>query len=237
MSAPGGPPNTVAVGSRPAAGKVGAGGSPPAGGAPAPLVAPGPPGPAGPGGQRSWAVAVAVGAMAIAVIAVAVLAAVAFLGGGSGSDDRAEKPSREVSREQSDDTSSDREASSGGDAGSPGIFPPSTTFRLPSTTTTTSPSPTAVTGTVSRTCGANGRGDCFVSVRAAPTSKSAEIRRIDEGMPIDVLCQVPGQAARSSVLDRSVPVWLRLSDGHYVANVFVDAIGFDPLALNRPCPA
>lgn len=97
--------------------------------------------------------------------------------------------------------------------------------------------PPVIDARVARTCGSDGRSDCFVSVRVLPTAASPELRKTYEGQAISVVCQVPGQPVLSSVLNQSVPIWVRTADGGYVANVYIDAPGFDLLSLNVPCPA
>lgn len=222
---------TLAVGSLPAAGKA------PSLGSPSPLLRGHTGAPADTGGSpgrtgfRPTALIVAVVAVLLATAAVVVLAFVVFDRGGSG-------PAAEEAASESPVRRSEPDGPTGVAGGSDGpidVVPPSPTSA--STTSLPGPSlPPVVTGTVARTCGADGRSDCFLSVRTEPTSHAPELRRIAEGQPIEVVCQVPGQPARSSVLGRSVPVWARTPDGRYVANVFVDAPGFDPVSLNRPCP-
>ena len=107
---------------------------------------------------------------------------------------------------------------------------------LQSTTTTVLPASAPVEGRVARTCGAGGNGDCFLSVRSTPTGGSVEIRRLNEGDAVTVLCQVPGQPVSSSVLGETSSVWARTPDGAYVASIYVDAAGFDPLRVSVPCP-
>lgn len=125
--------------------------------------------------------------------------------------------------------------------------PPTTTAPEPATTTrpttavpppppSTTVAPAGVRGTAVRTCGRDGRGYCNVAVRTRPTSDAPEIRHVDEGQPIWVVCQVPGGPAYSSVLDESVAIWVRTHDGLYAANIFVDAPGFDLRSINVPCP-
>jgi hypothetical protein len=110
---------------------------------------------------------------------------------------------------------------------------------LPNTTAT--PHVTGATtgataaGHVTRTCGRDGHGDCFLSIRLEPSSKSSEIARLPEGATLDIECQVEGESVRSSVLGLSSDVWDRTSDGRYVAAVFVDAPGFDPTRVSVAC--
>jgi hypothetical protein len=121
-----------------------------------------------------------------------------------------------------------------------------TTTVAPSTTTTpppavvVAPAPQSaavatVTGVVVRTCGSSGRGDCFLSVRSGPTSSSSELRRLTEGTRLRLLCEVTGSNATSSALGWSSNIWIKAADGGYVAAVFIDAPGFDPLRFTHPC--
>jgi hypothetical protein len=110
--------------------------------------------------------------------------------------------------------------------------PPSATSPVTAPATTV---PAAVTGRVVRTCGRNGDGDCFLAVRDSP-SGGREIRRLNEGDALSVQCQVAGRSAYSSSLDASSSAWSRTSDGLYVASIYVDAPGFDPLRVTVPCP-
>ncbi len=109
-----------------------------------------------------------------------------------------------------------------------------TTTELPSTVPTTE-SPMGALGQVVRTCGASGDGDCFVSLRSAPTSKAAELGRMNEGNAFVAECQVVGQSARSSVLGRSTSVWIRTPNGAFASAAFVDIPGFDPFTVTQPC--
>lgn len=108
---------------------------------------------------------------------------------------------------------------------------------LPDDTLPTVPvTPTAVAAQVARTCGSSGNGDCFLTVRVAPTTNSAGVRRLDEGASLLVVCQVPGEAVRSSLLSSASTAWARTPDNYYVSSVYVDAPGFDPLRISVPCP-
>jgi hypothetical protein len=123
----------------------------------------------------------------------------------------------------------------------PASHPPrstTTTSTTTSTTTTTTPAagPAPVLGTVARTCGSTGHGDCFVSLRSAPNGSSPEVGRLNEGAPVLVVCQVTGEPVTSSVLGRTSTAWSRTLDGKYVSSIYVDAIGFDPLSIQVPCP-
>jgi hypothetical protein len=98
------------------------------------------------------------------------------------------------------------------------------------------PGPAVRAGTVVRTCGASGGGDCFLSVRAAPTSSSAEILRLDEGDPVSVVCQVQGASVLSSSLGRRTTVWVRDPAGRYLSAAFLDVPGWSPFTISEPCP-
>lgn len=121
------------------------------------------------------------------------------------------------------------------------ITEPGPTTTIPPTTAPPSPPPPTTTvpvgvrGTAVRTCGRDGRGYCNVAVRTRPTPDAPEIRQVDEGQPIWVVCQVPGAPAYSSVLDESIPIWVRTHDGLYAANIFVEAPGFELRSINVPC--
>lgn len=134
-----------------------------------------------------------------------------------------------------------------GTASSTGSSAPvtSTVTSVPATTTaTTVPLPleasTApvtthrpVTVRVSRTRGADGRGDGFLTERSAPTGNSAGLHRWTEGSTLTIVCQINGSEAKSSVWQRSSPIWSRTSTGGYVANIFLD--GIDQFSVTTPC--
>ena len=99
------------------------------------------------------------------------------------------------------------------------------------------PQTQGVVATVARTCGADGSSDCFVSLRAGVTGRSAERRRLDEGATVRVVCQRHGEDAYSSVLGRSSDVWARTQGGLYLANVYLTGSGLDPDRITLPrCP-
>ena len=106
----------------------------------------------------------------------------------------------------------------------------------PPTVAPTDPLLSPIDATVVNTCGRSGNGDCFVTVRQAPTAASGEIVRLDEGTPVQVECQTTGQSVNSSVLGRSSTVWVRLVGGGFAAAVFIDAPALDPFSINlRAC--
>ncbi len=88
---------------------------------------------------------------------------------------------------------------------------------------------------VVRTCGASGRGDCFLSVREGPSLGAREISRLIEGVQLQVVCQVIGDVVSSSALGTPTSVWSRRPDGSYVSSAYVEAAGFDPLSISKPC--
>lgn len=115
---------------------------------------------------------------------------------------------------------------------SPVLPPPSLT--TPSVAPPIEP-PADVVGTVVRTCGQGGGGDCFVSRRIDPTSNQPAVGRIDEGETVMVSCQVAGESVTSSVLGVPTSVWIRDVNGRYMSAAFVDVDGWDPFTITRPC--
>ncbi|WP_445148873.1 zinc ribbon domain-containing protein [Baekduia sp. Peel2402] len=114
----------------------------------------------------------------------------------------------------------------------------------PETTTETEPEPDAepeeprsVAATVARTCGRGGvGGDCHLSVRASPSSDSAELRRLDEGDALRLSCQLRGDPVRSSALGVTSSVWSRTTQGGYVTNVYVKGPGLKSRSITlRRC--
>ncbi|MCC6183176.1 MAG: hypothetical protein IT194_00795, partial [Microthrixaceae bacterium] len=69
--------------------------------------------------------------------------------------------------------------------------------------------PTPVAGVVARSCGTGTRGDCFLSVRSAPSADATELNRLDEGEEVRVVCTVTAESVRSSVLGRRTSIWAR----------------------------
>ena len=113
---------------------------------------------------------------------------------------------------------------------------PAPTTAVPPATAPPTVAPFAITSArVVRTCGASGNGDCFLSVRVAPSSGSRKLAELDEGDGLQITCTVLGEAVTASVLDRSTNVWARTVDAGYVSMAFVDATGFDPFTDSHPC--
>lgn len=98
---------------------------------------------------------------------------------------------------------------------------------------TTSPPPRQAR--VARTCGVTGRGDCFLSIRTGPTKYATEVRRVTEGGTVTVVCQVSGETVRSAILGSPTTVWVRDESGNFMTAAFLDAPGWDPLAITTPC--
>lgn len=104
---------------------------------------------------------------------------------------------------------------------------------------TTSPSvvPPSIVATVVRTCGTSGAGDCFVSVRRAPSSTSAELARLAEGDTTTIVCQVLGERVVSSLLGRGTTLWSGTEDGSFITSAFLEGDGLDPFTKTLPsCP-
>lgn len=97
--------------------------------------------------------------------------------------------------------------------------------------------PRSVAATVARTCGRGGvGGDCHLTVRASPTTGSAELRRLDEGDALRLSCQRRGDPVRSSVLGVTSTVWSRTTQGGYVTNVYVKGPGLKSRSITlRRC--
>jgi hypothetical protein len=91
-----------------------------------------------------------------------------------------------------------------------------------------------VLATVHRTCGSNGLGDCYLSLRRAPNSASPEVHRINEGDKIRVVCQVTGENAHSTALGGWTTVWSRDARGRYMSNAYLEAPRLDPYRLTLP---
>lgn len=116
-----------------------------------------------------------------------------------------------------------------------------TTTTAPATTapTTTAPATTApvtVSGIVARSCGARGNGDCFLSLRAGPGTRTTEMDRLSEGSSVQITCTAVGESVTSSALGRPTSVWARTPQGYWVSMAFVDAPGFGSFTNDHPCP-
>ena len=194
--------------------------------APPPYAAPPPaPDPAPPRGQRLVPVLVAV---AVLLAAVAGVVGASLLRGDDdppGSSASSDPPTSSAPTEPTEPT--------GSTPASPTTSPPTTAPTTEPTSEPPSPEPRPVATTVEHTCGASGTGDCFLSERAGPGVADRLIRNHDEGATVRVECQVLGQMASSSVLDRSSRVWARTTDGGYVAAIFL--AGVDKFRVTTPC--
>ena len=96
------------------------------------------------------------------------------------------------------------------------------------------PKPSRVLAKVARTCGADGRADCFVSLRSRATSRSTERGRLDNGETVRVVCQRRGERAYSSVLDAASNIWARTDNGEYLANVYLKGDGLKAFEITLP---
>ena len=90
-----------------------------------------------------------------------------------------------------------------------------------SSSTSTAASPEPLTLTVANSCGADGRGDCFVTIRAAATSDSSDLGRLTEGTTFSGECWASGESVHSSASGVRTSKWVRLTDGTYVSGAFV----------------
>lgn len=91
------------------------------------------------------------------------------------------------------------------------------------------------TGTVVRSCGVSGKGDCRIVVRSGPSTKDKAVGRMDEGDTAVFVCTVMGEAVRSTVLDGTTSVWARNESGHYVSMAYLDVPGWDTYETTNPC--
>jgi len=87
---------------------------------------------------------------------------------------------------------------------------------------------------VARTCGASGRGDCFLSLRSSPSSTAKEVRRLSDGAAITIVCQVHGEGVKSSILGRSTDIWSATSDGSFMSSAFLVGPKLDPFSITTP---
>jgi serine/threonine protein kinase len=115
-------------------------------------------------------------------------------------------------------------------------LPPSTISSSTIAPTTVTPIPTtiAVQAVVARTFGSTGRGDGFVTLRAAPTADSTDLGRLNEGTPVRVVCQVVGQAVEASLLETPTSLWSRTPNGEYLSSAFLQGDGLDPYEMTLP---
>ncbi len=102
--------------------------------------------------------------------------------------------------------------------------PPPPPSPPPRTTEPAPPSYQPVAVTVVHSCGATGRGDCYVSERVRPSTSSREIARHAEGATLSVVCQVNGTFHRPSATGRGTRIWSRTTNGGYVATGFLDGV-------------
>jgi hypothetical protein len=197
------------------------------------------------GSGRRGLIAVLVGSTLAASIVAGLLAGALLLGGDDNAGTATSLP--EAATGTRDGTSSSAPATQPpttvpSATVAPATVPPATAAP-PGAPPVAVPSPTvgaaqpARSARVVRTCGASGKGDCFLAVRTGPSPGSSEVRaaRLDEGDVTTVVCQVAGGSVSSSVLGRPTTVWARDVNGHYLSAAFLDVAGWDPFVLSYPC--
>lgn len=79
--------------------------------------------------------------------------------------------------------------------------------------------------TVQHTCGSNGRGDCFLTVRSGPGSSNSAVRTYDEGDSLTGQCWVNGESVTPSATGVTTSKWVRLAGGGYVTGGYVSNLG------------
>lgn len=175
-------------------------------------------------------------------IALGVAAAVLLIGGGAllalvlvGSD-----PDPSV-------TATDAAVTTSPTTAAPATLPPTTALPATAAPATAAPAtaapPTAppttkraaVPARVTRTCGAGGNGDCFVTFRPSPSSDGADLGTLDEGMSVTLECQQPGESITASELGYPTDVWARSTDGRWLSMAFLDAPGWSLTDVTVPC--
>lgn len=110
----------------------------------------------------------------------------------------------------------------------PGQLPVTPSGRGTATATGSAQAPRNVTLTVANSCGADGKGDCFVTIRARATSDSTDLGRLTEGTSFTGRCWASGESVRASASGVRTSKWVRLTDGNYVSGAFVS--GLDELS-------
>lgn len=103
-------------------------------------------------------------------------------------------------------------------------------------TTTAPPAPSGpLTGTVVRSCGASGKGDCTIAVRSGPSTAEKAVARMKEGDSDVFVCTVMGEEVKSTALDQPTSVWARNERGNYVSMAYLDIPGWDLFETTHPC--
>lgn len=122
----------------------------------------------------------------------------------------------------SDGVDADLPGGSGDAAGDPQVVEP--------------PAPTGpLTGTVVRSCGVSGKGDCRITVRSGPSTSDRAVGRMSEGDTAVFECTVMGDEVRSTVLGEATSVWARNERGQYVSMAYLDVPGWDLFETTNPC--
>jgi hypothetical protein len=69
-------------------------------------------------------------------------------------------------------------------------------------------------------------GQCGLKERSEPTTESADRGRLEDGDPVNVVCQVPGKGRGGKVTAKegglSSETWDKIASGNYVTDLFVD---------------
>lgn len=119
-----------------------------------------------------------------------------------------------------------------------------TTVTTPPTTPPTQPPPVTQPpvepgpreGTIVRSCGVSGKGDCRIAVREGPSTKDKATGRLNEGDKVVFVCTVMGEEVRSTVLNDTTAVWARNEKGTYVSMAYLDIPGWALKETTEPCP-
>ena len=74
------------------------------------------------------------------------------------------------------------------------------------------------------TCGATGRGDCFLTIRSGATGSSTDLGRMDEGDTFTGECWISGQSVGASASGLRTSKWVRLPAGGYVSGAYVSRL-------------
>lgn len=213
--------------------------------------APAPPPPPAPRSGRGTWIALSIAA-AVLLIGGGALLAVVLAGSGSGAEVTASRNETETETQAEAEAEKSKlggpSAEDGGSAASesttvssdtPPTAPAPTLPTVPSSAApATAPPPTqrpAVPATVSRTCGANGTGDCFLALRSGPSTVGPELGRLNEGDVISLDCQQRGESIKPSALGYSTDVWARSTDGRWLSMAFLDAPGWPLTDITVPC--
>ena len=107
----------------------------------------------------------------------------------------------------------------------PGTPPPAPSTSQPVPSTSQPAQYTPVGMTVQHTCGASGKGDCFLTVRTGPDSDKSAVRTYNEGDSLTGECWVNGESVTPSATGVTTTKWVRLAGGGYVTGGYVSSLG------------